>query len=713
MEDYQMKYIKSCKALLFNKKGYVIWTTEAFRENIINILKNVQIEENTNNVYDGWVNVKSYINFKYIENKQIDKWSKEVFVCPVNKDNYSKLGKSKNYPEYYTKILDGTSEEYVYLNKIEAKIFYIIDEKFVILPDNSKYPITKYDVDNRNYSNYQFVMFLKNGKYKTAFDLDINIIQEVRKNIIEFYKTLLDLKKIDENMLNILFNFDTKYNFIGINFNLFDNYRGNRYISYIEHIKTFKIEDLENIIMSGNQNKLEYYTRFQLNNKKRHIFCKNNNNLYDTFTRRQKGGNINTLFSEEDDIQIENEYYNNPEYKSPYCTEFILLKINGEYKAVSLKSMTFEVLYNEEKFNHNDKIIDKVNRKNKYDDFKYNFFNSLNDIIKSNPEYSYGNEKHYIRYLPSYVSITVKNIENYDPTLQRFFFKEKVVDYNNKTLPQIKKTMIDNTIVISLAFYNLLRINRINVSDVDKIKDVNIKKIYQTLSNHAFMKKFITHDIEYEYDGNFLITVRSSGTKDVYILWYFPKIEITNMELFLNLLEKPLFKQKGENDNNAYKNIRKNEEIMSILESCTNFYDVFREDNFIYNLRHLSDLHKKELDQLKNKFIQKKYKKEKFFQAYKNKFMCMCHYPNMNDYNVFHMYIFRYSNKEIYLKDDLLFNYVDLSYTRYFPWEKLKQIDYSKVDVKITIRNTKKHADKYLSDRFREYLALNLQRNQF
>lgn len=664
---------KVCKGrIIYNDKQII--TRDYLRFDIKYIIG--EIINNKNNRKNKYIsivdNVKTYINIKYEKKETTERKKKSKnlnnYICPVDNSNNKFLNKPKD-PEYFKNIINGTSPEKNYYKDINGNMFYYEDESFVILPDWWKFPIDNTDIKARydmvDLYKYHFVMFIRKKEYTSLFNLDTVILEEAKETIINFYKkNFFNNKSFDEKLLNIYIDPDTKYNFILIRFNLFDNYKGYKYTSFIDHYKTVKLEELNESIT--NKDKLVYYKRFSPSFSNIKYFCEGTNVKYDIindteYSPLQIGGSTNkkyklvggnNIFNPKEQYEIVN-YYAKSISTSPHCTEFIMVKQNDIYYRISIRSITYKKL--------------------RYDnEFKTMFLDKLGNVIDNwrTKKIIYKNTKDMIGYLPSYVEINVEQVYDYNPII-RNIIKETGDDYWKKDgiLDNIKKILLDPVIIITMIYFNL--------KDYNPTLAENIKQSIKS----EFINSIINNEIFLSENKNFIILPRTTKVKDEYVLWYYPKITIKDPSGFINLCK---------DISGNYTFIRNNKDLKESLKNFTDIYDVYNSNNFVHNLRHLTHEHKKEIDKLLYNFLKNKYDKTNL----NNTYFSWCHYPNAQDYNIYHQFIviftklnrelFGQKYKHIMLKDSL-YNYIDYNNNRYFIWDKIKYLDYSKrVIYKIT-----------------------------
>jgi len=164
-------------------------------------------------------------------------------------------------------------------------------------------------------------------------------------------------------------------------------------------------------------------------------------------------------------------------------------------------------------------------------------------------------------------------------------------------------------------------------------------------------------------------------TNRVHILWYTPyDLKITNYDALINLLDdlnNQLYQQKPlkYDYNNLSTILKKHYDIIqkidkNAINQFCNFYDLFSQNNFIYNLRHITNQIKPEIDEC----IQLLYNRKQ--QYLKNNFIVAAHYPNYKDFDVFHMHTYdqKFGKKTTF--DKFNGNYIDNSSERVFIWNK-------------------------------------------
>jgi len=310
MDSLTIKYIKSCRGIFYSYDNkQILDARDYFRDNILQSIKNVQISHynkinDKKSVYYGFIphtktyirNIKWHSNSGYNEVKYLLNGTHNNYICPVTSEKYNSLSKQDTLPQYYTSIINGNSPEKGYLDKINGNLFYYEDNKYVILPDMLKYPISKEDLisftDNSDISNIYnklysiyFILFIKNENIRSIYDINTLLLEDIKHTIIKFYKNIFNFDnntQLDTNKLNIYINSDTKYNFITIEFGLFNNYTDHQYFSFVQKYKLVKLDDIIHLLKNGNSvHDIVYYRRFGITDNNTDIFCKNVNPQYD------------------------------------------------------------------------------------------------------------------------------------------------------------------------------------------------------------------------------------------------------------------------------------------------------------------------------------------------------------------------------------------------------------------------------------------------
>lgn len=773
MANFNIKYLKSCRGIFYSYDNkQIIDIRDYFRDDIIDSIKRSKI-----NYYNRltekkiiyyadipdtkiyirdmkWVNDEGYNEVKYLLPRKGSKFNR--YICPVTSEKYDILKKPLTLPQYYINIINGYAPEISYLENINGKdLFYHNDNNYVILPDMIKYPIGENDINNINNSkdidnmynllyNYHFNLFIKDNTIRSIFDINIDLLKSIKETIINFYNRFFNTDNmllLDLNKLNININADTKYDFIVIEFNLFNNYEGFRPLSFIQNYKLINLDNVLKLLEGGvDPKKISYYIRFNLTDKKTDTFCKGVNSLYDsvdkclvytnfqdcvnnkcfwnnmnykceTFTddskkllkKYNKCKNLKEADCGEDadcyynlqnrkcylrkkkeftfvkkvdldkleeftdpnpftnltEDNIVNYYADSEQEMTVYCKDFIILKIDNTYYHLSIKSITYDRLVSDNKLSerYQDKITDIIN--NNSPAYTYN---------SGNVSYRY-----YVGSAPAYAEITLTRLDRYIPKISSYFLETSDI-YQNEILNIIKNGKIDNSLVISLAYFNLKRKNTILTKNIEKL-----------FSEHLFLKQFANKLID--YSDNFVITTRSSENikEGHYVLWYCPDIIIKDEDKFIQLLKQITNAHSDKDYREIYMDIRSNESYYNSITECTNFYDIFRSDQFIHDIRHLTKPYVKEIDSLIYKFTKSRYEDD-YDRYLKDPYFVWLHYPNLIEYSILHINIAEFSR---FNARDMVDRYISSSDKRYYMWDNIKNYNYMDKDIYIDTRVNK------------------------
>jgi len=232
--------------------------------------------------------------------------------------------------------------------------------------------------------------------------------------------------------------------------------------------------------------------------------------------------------------------------------------------------------------------------------------------------------------------------------------------------------MVDNNLKCILYILNLLNTN---FSEIDtKTFSVYIENIICNNNNNYDRKPFpilpsiITKDIYPNILFQLIEYIKQ--TSRLYILWYTPaNLKITNyhqLEILLDKINKdPILNQditdyqKTNDIMNQYGKEILTKITKEEVNSFCNFYELYENEDFVYNIRHVQN-YKKEIDKLV-KMLYDKYK-------FKTNYIVGAHYPNLSEFNIFHMHVYNplYGKKDERLNE----NYFDMSIDRFFLWDK-------------------------------------------
>jgi len=719
MKNIQIKINKACSGLIRTKDG-IIFTRDNYAsfEESEKILKNINIEyiDTNNRLHYGYIeDAKSYI--KYIEGKSRSKDTQGFtyrsrpdiyFICPVTEKNYNKIRKY-DYPQFFKNIKSEISRknklipEIQYLDSIDGHKLYHIDDDIVILPDFIKYPISKKDIDHLNSKetvydalyNMHFTVFIvkqekRELKYKSLYDFqteqDIEFLNNIKEKINRFYENILG-KTPNSMLVSIYARTESKWNFVTFSFNLFDNYKADRYTFIGTYYTSIRLEDL--ITMVKNKN-LVTHQRFYGKDKDTKLFCKDNS-LYQTFDEnrnqilnqkekkytiiqevnfdqlkiiKQKG-----LFN---NFEVKKLYHVSDKTKRPRCTNNIIIYSDGKYYNIAIRSITYYILGNLYKKDQEELMFYTFQ---KFGDL---FMSRLKKILEKEPNiknYDRTERRSYNEYidsLPNYYEIEISEPTSQIPIgIYKTYILETVEDYRKKILPHIKNATVDNALVITLIYNSL-----------DQYRKNEVKK---KLDMHQFFSS-VRYSI-LNRSKNFIIRNSIENKEGVYVLWYFPKIEFkqNGYQIFLKMLDEL------NNEANISKNMksyqlyvmmRESEKYKEILHQATNFYDLYKNEKFVHNIRHLSPQHKEEINIMLTQFIKTKYRENIFDKNLKNRYYSIAHYPNLSRYNVFHMKIISFSEGGTErVREDLLEIFRSNRNRRAFLWDDIYSIDYQNINI--------------------------------
>lgn len=243
----------------------------------------------------------------------------------------------------------------------------------------------------------------------------------------------------------------------------------------------------------------------------------------------------------------------------------------------------------------------------------------------------------------------------------------------------IENRMFDNNLKQIYELLITAKTNSGNILTTDMIKMIEDKLNNLIQSNIVYEKRAfpltvnntVNQILEKLYDY-------INDTSKVFIVWYCPNnLLLKNYNSFTYVL-------KMLNSNIKYKDYFAYSKIQNFFEtdykaerdkinSLSNFYDMFStgKDDFCYNVRHLTDKHKAEIDLLLE-------------SSNKLDYFSYVHYYNNVYYNVFHLHIYP---KAYYGKlEDKVGRYFDNSSTRKLLWDKdIRYVDYSKRDIMLQV----------------------------
>lgn len=767
------------------------------------------------NVDDNYKNIYSQINEK-----------KKFQICGIKKNTEKYMNKIEKYPLYFVDLLfNDDNKEKQLLKNANGNDFYYEDELVIILPDfvSNKFHLLYVDewntlkdiINNQDINmkeNYDlilnilyqvnFVLFIKdntidkdnikNYQFKSIFDFDrsnVHILESIKEKIIEFYKNKFFFgdeqiiqEIIDNNLMDIYVNADTKYDFIVLNFSLVDRIKGRHYMSFIDLYKKIKLDDIIETVKSKND-QLIYFSRIEkdkanINNCPDNFEVRHQNSLIggdikykfnNIFFYPKKYNTIKQLFGIDfGEIEVINQYAPANNTHS-YCAEFFIIKVkNLKEEAlfeISIKSITYNVLA---KYKYIGNYKNRLFGAQKLDSFNNKFIEKLDEIKLTK------NKKYYFDYLPAVIEINVKKIDNNKSILVRNYLLEKAEDYKQHVLPIIKNANIKLNIIILLTWkaefrryfgnYDLIEQKNVHkwliLSDTvgqfekkiniqlknEQIKFFNITK--KLLMNPLFgfyiidfpiftqnfvivarqydnnlkiifclltlikndlikscswdefkilIEKLICENITYKKNKFDIEFSDSTINKDninrvfeyfyhylndtvmIYLFWHCKNELKFEYFKFGNVLDQANGYLKSILDNNVIEQLNENKikyildklnnyinniNDRNIVSEFTNFYQLFNNGLILYNMRHLNDSDKNEIDNILYKLY--KFRKINYFTY--------LHYPNILLDSIVHGHIYP---KSLYGKIvDKIGRYIDIGINRAFLWEKqVKYVD--------------------------------------
>jgi len=511
---------------------------------LIDFIKNIKLIGNyeqkddigcdTNKIYIGRTNFHNVIR-DTIENITLDN-DTTTYLCKILK-NKPNPNKSNEYPEYFKNFIlyDGETE-IQYLKNNNGTKFYYKTEQFIIVPDiaskddlfttgyinNWNNILKKIKLPNDDdiiidfLSDIQFALFIKDNKVTSELNLnkykytdvfsftkkDIEedgILNNIKKTIYKFYDTnFFENKKIlDDKMIQIFINTDTKYNFVVINFIIFNVCTGNRSMSFIDLHRHLKLDELIDNIKNDDMN--FYFTRVNEKNIK-NVDCSDNLNIkfnikggYDDISKidlySDNKETLNILFDnfKNDNLKIlNNKHYGNIVHS--YCSTFYLIKIDNVIYEISFKSITYQILRD---------IINNRTNNNIYKEFGNDFWKCLKKSITNKNSINYKTHRYIFDELPGMVEIYIKKLNISDIRTPRYteYISESKEQYND-VLKNIKNNynMIDKSIIIHILWKSTFR-NICNNNNKMNNFDINIFK------NKFIYSAFIDNEIPFEYNN--------------------------------------------------------------------------------------------------------------------------------------------------------------------------------------------------------------------
>lgn len=559
-------------------------------------------------------------------------------------------------------------------------------------------------------------------------DFDVKKLEDIKTNIKKFYKRNFDYDITNDYMLYItLNNSNDNTNQLVFDFYTYDATLGYLYVSFIDRQTNPRIE----IIIDRIKNKNFYYYGNNDSKKdcipasfteplgiplKENIIYKEN--IYkDIFKISKKTKKI----------KIINEY-NSPNKYHTYCAIYLLIQIDDNYYEISIKSITAQIIWKYEKYRtlkYKDfyekykKCLELLLTKppiTQYKDIKYlcdklpayielyvkpvsiekytlpafiyyvdtkqYYWDYIlpyiikeasilpevilyllwgNELIKiyetyhkkqlltetQNKELLKKTQKMYLLNNPDNLYLNIK--QKYFLNLTQEILKTKTgcyilgyIDYNSNFIQVIKKTSDFDKILKEIIQKKSIHSIHTQSSELSEIYDVP-NFIINQYSKRTILEQFIDHINKESYD---------------YLVWYLPKITIREKqdENLLTFIQKY---GASPDSKTHYK-----DEISTL----TTFYDLYKKDDFCYNVRHLTKALIKDLQ---------------YFTTNPN---CDygCHYPNSTWFGVFHLHINKrqFTTEKI---DSQARNYHNINSLRHILLLDILYIDFSKIDIHVSI----------------------------
>jgi hypothetical protein len=700
-------------------------------------------------IYYGYVkNCNSTIHKQITNNKSTIEFGCEITASNINYydrvDNLSHdyyINMINTNIENQIKYLSTISKSYSHI------LFYKLVG--CIIPNYKATPITQKDVEyiyhlKKAYScsklfeyfqNFMFNYYILDKNIKTVYDIKLDYILLIKNYILNFIKTFLG-DDFDEfylvckiiqyknkfvylefytNNLTKNYRYEHYYKYKIVNINLDDfiaNLQKNKNIGFIneliideksEHLtlieplcandpyynslmkilKTKPIEQNVYILKSdlniNNINFNKYFTHIKINKSllnNKVLFIKNN--VHEHIDEKYRN------------LTIINFYAENKDAKPGSMTVIVSDKEYNCY-SVTLHIVTFYALKSYKLLQ--EEIISRINS---IDESSY-----IDNILISNTtNNSIINQKIYIGDIPGYFGISIKKINTLDTLSRHVYIIETKEIYEKYVLKYIKDGKLNMAIILT----NLL-LNK-NISCFDPLK------YYQNIKNEMtvgindldkYLSELLNSCIIMSKNKNFYI-VNKTGFNNSYVLWFFPKFDCNNLQQllecskdianvsknigeYLNMLDNTkLINTDHVNTGNVNTDQSLSMKIYYLLFNHTNYDDIFKSPNFVYNFKHLTDDHKNEIKELLNMFLVYIYEKSldsnnetfksKLTISYFNKYLTYCNYPLTTQYSIFHLQIINSNDiqnvDKYYYKNK---NYVVNSNTRQIFWDTIKSSD--------------------------------------
>lgn len=457
---------------------------------------------------------------------------KQEILCPISEDNYIDYDASGDFVKDMVISLD-KSYSIAYLNSIGGHGLYKITNDYVILPDLSKYPLTKEDckvwnsisgvIDKLHFlKKVRFLYFIVDPQAKTFSEYSYKNIIDVNKE----YDLLAILASIKDDIYNFVDDvlalgptMDKKLLLININPNLFfgrftivDTYKDYNYVGVVDFYNNLDIDFLMEHLRVDDT--IIYYDRFNVGNddKLTRHYCEDNF-LYKLARAHGQIGGAHANVSLRDhfgarDIEIITENHNPPTKYEP-CSFVMVVRFDSILFEVTFKSITYEYLtMSGDRTNFKQRFLSRLN--SIPDDAKVGYINTKDYNIHE-----------YIFTMPSMFEVTFKKIASHDYNLRMYMIETKEYYYSD-VLPKIKRYDLDLSIFLSCLYFRM------------GSKD----KLASALSKVEWFR-LITDGRHGTFSDNFMILPKNDPTTfydNYYVLWYLPRFAITNVNVFYSEL---------------------------------------------------------------------------------------------------------------------------------------------------------------------------------
>jgi len=512
------------------------------------------------------------------------------------------------------------------------------------------------------------------------------------KSDFELYITLNQIKEDSDQLV-----FD---------FMLIEPTLGNKYVSFTNILLKPRINDLIDRIKRKN---FYLYTYSQHTTSVDCLeYYYENNYIPKIITPIKSVDSYMTLFGiSKQPIKIINAY-NHPNKYHTYCANFFLIQIGDKYFEISIKLTTYSSL--------------------KYDK---DFFNKFEESLISNFKPKMYFDAILPASVEIYVNPVDPNV--YQLPLH-IYYKDTFNAYRDKLLPIIKQSEISEAVILSILWFRCLAyINKTyhpqqNIIAVQKMyllrdivggsdEQINFKQFTINLLKRPIVGYHILGEA---YMVDRLIRVIKHLPKIHYIMYYINsaidiselqqnidkitkpiglepfKIDCpdktTNLEKFINYINLQIKKYvvwviNVELTVTDYIELNKyltEEKLMQSIDTenfyfvakresynnFTNFYELYKDEKFVHNIRHIDKRLKADILQLlaDNKI---------------NKQNCSIHYPNQFIYQILHINIDTKKIMTIESNIDLVHNMHNIHAERHISFFNIFEIDYQQADIMV------------------------------